>query len=889
MKKNPHVRLFSHYPLTQLAVAYSTGILLANFFPFKTRGLLITAGLCSLLSFVLRKQNIAGPFLLLAFLFAGSSLSLLEHTQTPANSLKLLLTDDEQSVLLTGAIVGPVEYSRDRLNLVMNVDEVSTSTSRRQTTGLVSLVALFKTPADNEQYRNLDLHHGLRLQVVATINRSDKYRNPGVSTITEYLDRKNYDATGIIKSLTLSGESNVFRPLVWLYSWRSLLQDEIDQHFSPDAAGVLDAALLGNRYNLTKNTIERYREAGTFHVLVISGLHISFIGGLVFLFMRWLTRRRLSQFVVSNLIVWAYTLAVGAEASVVRATLMFTLVTLAGVIFRPASALNSLGATALVLLVKSPKDLFDPSLQLTFLSVLAIVVIAWPLLQNFQAIGSWQPTRETPYPPRCHPLLKTMCEWFYWSERRWQTERQRLPHRYRLFKSPVAIWLERNHLQRSLRYIFNSIVVSVSVQLVLLPFLIIYFHRLSLSSLVLNIVVSLLLASLCGVALIAVLISQLSTTLAAPLFNFANLLDWLTTHCVDPFSHFGIASIRLGEYSGRGVLVYAIYYVPLLVLVFTLLRWHPFVTPHSIKPSRKSLAWLAVSIHIGMLFIVLVHPLSAGRPDGKLHIDFLDVGQGDSALITLPDGATLLIDGGGRPNFRQSSAQVVERESRSIGEIVVAEYLWWRGLDAVDYVLATHADADHIDGLNDVVRNFRVRAGLVGRNPHDDAEYVKFDNSLKATRTPVELITAGDELHFGEVVMRVLWPQASTDPKAPSQNNDSVVLLIKFRERAFLLTGDIEKEAEAQLLASCPDLHVDVVKVAHHGSRSSSIENFVHATSPRYAVISVGRTSMFGHPHPEVVERWKENGATVLTTGQCGTISVTTDGKGIWISKYVEE
>ncbi|HEY6806971.1 MAG TPA: ComEC/Rec2 family competence protein [Pyrinomonadaceae bacterium] len=890
MKQNPHIRLFSHYPLAQLAVAYSTGILLANFCNFKTSWFLTTAGLFSVLTFALRNhQKISGPFLLLAFLFIASGLFSIEHTRTPANSLRLLLTEDEQSVLLTGEIVGPVEYSRDRVDLVMNVHEVSTSHYKRQTTGLVSLVALFKTPADNEQYRKLDLHHGSRLQVLASINRADKYRNPGVSTISEYLDRKNYDATGIVKSLVPSGEANVFRPLVWLYSWRSSLQDQIDQNFSPDTAGVLDAALLGDRYNLTKSTTERYREAGTFHMLVISGLHISLIGGLIFLLARRLTRRRWGQFVVSNLVVWAYTLAVGAEASVVRASLMFTLITFAGVVFRSASALNSLGAAALVLLVKSPKDLFDPSLQLTFLSVLAIVVIAWPLLQNFRAIGGWHPTRETPFPPQCHPFIKTICEWFYWDERRWQSELQRMPHRYRLFKSPVAVWLERNHLQRPLRYSFNSIVVSLSVQLVLLPFLIIYFHRLSISSLVLNIVVGLLLAALCGVALAAVLLSQLSTTLATPLFKFANLLDWLTTHSVDPFSRLGIASIRLGEYSGHGLMVYAIYYLPLLVLVFTALRWSPLVAPCLRKRRRNPLVWLAVLMQLSMLTIVLVHPFSTGRPDGKLHVDFLDVGQGDAALITMPDGATLLVDGGGRPTFRLSSNQVFERESRSIGEMVVSEYLWWRGLDAVDYVLATHADADHIDGLNDVVRNFHVRAALVGRSPQEDAEYVKFAGSINATHTAVELIGSGDELHFGEVVMRILWPLPSADPKAPSQNNDSVVLLIKFGERAILLTGDIEKETETQLLASYPNLHVDLVKVAHHGSHSSSIEKFVHATSPQYAVISVGRTSMFGHPHPEVVERWKQTGADVLTTGQSGTISVTTDGKEMWVKKYVDE
>ena len=274
----------------------------------------------------------------------------------------------------------------------------------------------------------------------------------------------------------------------------------------------------------------------------------------------------------------------------------------------------------------------------------------------------------------------------------------------------------------------------------------------------------------------------------------------------------------------------------------------------------------------------MLHPFSAARPDGKLHVDFLDVGQGDSALLTMPDGTTLLIDGGGRPNIGYGNGdeegdEPFERDTRSIGEGVVSEYLWSRGLDRVDYILATHADADHIDGLNDVARNFKVRAAIVARTPPEDREYARFAATMRDVAVPVEKIGAGDVLRFGNVSVEVLWPPANTEPDAPSRNNDSVILRVRYGDRALLFTGDIEKEGEFAVLKEGVDLRTDVIKVAHHGSRTSSTAAFIAATHPSLAVISVGRTSIFGHPNKEVVERWRASGAEVMTTGQRGTIT----------------
>ncbi|PYS79704.1 MAG: hypothetical protein DMF70_12575, partial [Acidobacteria bacterium] len=352
------------------------------------------------------------------------------------------------------------------------------------------------------------------------------------------------------------------------------------------------------------------------------------------------------------------------------------------------------------------------------------------------------------------------------------------------------------------------------------------------------------------------MVSHISGWLAWPLIMLAEKVNWLMTHLVDPFSRLGIASIRLPHYSGWPGVVYLLYYLPLAFLIFALARWNPLrpvsitrVASGTLSPRRVRIAAVAF---IATLAVIVLHPFSAARPDGKLHVDFLDVGQGDCALLTMPDGTTLMIDGGGRPNMNRDglddtdSDEPFQRDTRSIGEGVVSEFLWARGLDQIDYLLPTHADADHIDGLNDVARNFKVRSAIVARTPPDDPEYARFAATMKAAGLSIEKIGAGDILHFGNVAAEVLWPPPSADVKAPSENNDGLVVRIRFGDKALLFTADIEKQAERAILSEGVDVRSDIVKVAHHGSRTSSTPAFVAASHPSLAIISVGRTSIFG-------------------------------------------
>jgi competence protein ComEC len=920
---------FASHPLALLAAALAVGILITHFFAIPFAPLLICAAIESVLAVwavATRRMAVATVAVILATLVAGTALGMVERRGPRQNGIKGLIEFGTiaaaEPVELTGVLERQPENAPESFYLTLRVEKIRSKNVERAASGVVELLAPVRDARVRQEYESLELRYGARLRVMTNLERSDNFRNPGVSSFTEYLDRKGYDATGIVKSPLLIerlDDARIFLPLYLLCRWRQKLEKEISETFSPETASVLDAAVLGNRNNLTRTTAERFRSGGTFHILVIAGLHISFIGGLVFLIVRRFTRNRFWQFVFSAGALWAYAIAVGAQLPVVRASLMFTLVILAPVVSRQASSLNVVGGAGLLLLVVRPSDLFDPAFQLTFLSVLAIVVLAAPLLGKLTRIGEWQPTRETPFPPSCARWLRSWCEAFCWSERKWRHEMADANYSYQLLKSPIAVRLERYHLQRPLRYAATAVIVCASVQVGLLPALILYFHRLSPASIVLNIFVGLLMAFLGAVALCALVAVHISPPLGAPLVALANALNWLMVHSVDLFARIGVTSVRLPGYTGWPAAVYGLYYVPLALLVLALASWNPlagplagpFVWPLTFRgpPRPKSATTtIAIVLQMTLLVVLVAHPLSASARDGKLRIDFLDVGQGDAALVTMPDGTTLLIDGGGRPNFLGKKAgsgidppttaddeyePSFERDTRSVGEAVVSEYLWWRGLDRIDYILATHADADHIDGLNDVARNFKVRSALVARTPDGDPEYVRFAKTLAERGIPLTVIGAGDVLHFGsassEVTATVLWPPLTNDKTARSGNNDSIVLRLQYGERAILMTGDVEKEGEAAILAMKNDLRSDVVKVGHHGSRTSSTAAFVGASKPNLAVISVGLTSIFGHPNKEVVERWRASGASVITTGRFGTITVSSDGKDLQVESFVHE
>ncbi len=893
---------FTLYPLLWVAVCFTLGIFSANLLPFDWRTYLLASLISATFTAFFLKQKFALIFLSLAFVATGGLYFQIENQAISSSRLKKLYDEQQiksgDAIEIQGILQSKPELAVGGFFLELQTEKAIYKNSEMKVSGKIRLFAPVASEQIAGEYERSDLQYGSRILVACRLRREDNFLNAGVSSQKKILDQIEIDATGIIKSPLLVeklGDEQTFAPLAWIYNRRENLIVSFRDNFNISTAGVLIASLLGDKYFLDKPTAEVFREGGTFHVLVISGLHITFIGGLILLFARLFTKKRFLQFLIASIFLWSYSIAVGAGVPVVRAALMFTILLFSQVIYRQATLLNSLGACAFVLLVWRPNDLFTQSFQLTFVSVASLVVIAFPLIERLRAIGNWSPSTETPAPPNVPVWLKRLCETIYWRETAWQIESKRNVWTANLFKLPYIKWSEHSSLQQTLRYIFEAILVSLIVQICLLPLMIIYFHRVSFAGILLNLWVGLIIALESFTAIFAVFIAQMNDTLSFPFIKITEFFNWLLISIPRVFVENSQASFRVPNYSGAMRSIYFLYFLPVLALVFLLYKWNPFGFEFRIPNSKLQTPMLRASVAILLILIVLIvfHPFSASVPDGRLHVEFFDVGQGDSALITFPSGETILVDGGGKgykpkqTKPEDEEPELFEPDAQSIGESVVSRVLWEKGYDKIDYILATHADADHIQGLAEVAKNFRVRAAMFGRTPFKNKEFAEVYEVLQKQNVLIVKLSRGDALSFDKVKIEVLSPEKDDAPEAVSDNNNSVVLRIIYGARKFLLTGDIEEETERELLSAPEFVQTDVIKVAHHGSRTSSIEEFINATHAKLAVISVGRESPFGHPHAEVVERWLKSGAKVLTTGERGTVSVSTDGKDLQMKTFL--
>ena len=276
----------------------------------------------------------------------------------------------------------------------------------------------------------------------------------------------------------------------------------------------------------------------------------------------------------------------------------------------------------------------------------------------------------------------------------------------------------------------------------------------------------------------------------------------------------------------------------------------------------RGLALLVVS-HLGLL----AGP-APPTGDGRLHLRVLDVGQGDSLLLRSPSGRALMVDAGGSWNPRFD-----------VGEELVAPVLWRHGIQRLDTLVLTHAHADHVGGAAFVLGTFPVGEVWEGPAATRSGRLAAPRRGPPRAEVARRVVFDGVSEEWDGVEIRVLGPEAPPRPPRKVRNEDSVVLLVRLGEVAFLLPGDVEGEAEERLVVP----RSLVVKVPHHASRSSSGPRLLRSARPRVAVASLGARNPFGYPHPEVEERYRAAGALFLRTDRDGPVEVSTDGTRLWV------
>ncbi len=280
---------------------------------------------------------------------------------------------------------------------------------------------------------------------------------------------------------------------------------------------------------------------------------------------------------------------------------------------------------------------------------------------------------------------------------------------------------------------------------------------------------------------------------------------------------------------------------------------------------RVVLTTVVVAVSCALALALWLSPES--EPE-VLRLTALDVGQGDAILLQTPNGSDVLVDGGPDDRVRQQLSRHLPAADRTI-----------------ELVVLTHPDLDHVGGLPAVARSYRIERVLetgVRSTSQADAAWVSEVTKQGSERIQAQ---AGQRLEIDGVWFDVLWPDASTDLATPKRNETSVVLRVTYGATSFLLTGDISSDVEARMVQTGTLTDVDVLKAPHHGSISSSSEEFLDAVKPETAMISVGKKNRYGHPHPVVVRRLVKRGIRVLRTDEVGDVVCESDGERVTCDK----
>jgi competence protein ComEC len=728
------------------------------------------------------------------------------------------------------------------------------------------------------------LRAGDRVEALARAKPPRNFLDPGAVDLRGILARQHVDLIGGLRSGELLQLIDRPPPTVSqrLARARGNLLARLDSLFTeqPERGAILRAMLLGDRRFVDTDVVQAFQKTASYHVLVIAGLHV---GALVVFFL-WIGKRlRLPPMASGFLICVALAGYVGIvqdRPPILRAALMAALFLLARPLFRRVDLLNTIAIAGLIFLLFQPSALLDSSFQLSFLAaaVIAGLAIPWmerssvPYRRGLNHLGDV--TRDAGHPPTIAQFrieMRAAAQWIGNKMPRLLSSRMN-----DALSMPIRVGLR----------LWEIILLSVVIQVGMLPFLARDFHRVSLTGPVSNLFAVILTGIIVPLGFVALAFTFFWNRAA---MIVAKALGWcvgMLLTSVEWFAHWPRFSYRIpGSPVYLMVAFFAVFTLLAIAARAVALRGHSRSSQGLTNvPGPIRAAEFAAALAVAALATVIaVFPFTPKFAHGKFEVDVLDVGQGDSIFAVSPAGRTMIIDGGG-----QAGAEAISgaRSGPDIGEDVVSPYLWSRGIKHLDVVALTHAHHDHLDGLHAVLSNFRVLELWIGRDEETPA-FLSLLAEARARGTKIVQRVQNDQFDWDGVKGRVLWPADISAVSKPS-NDDSLVMTLDDGVINFLLPGDIEKKVENELVAEEAPLKSDFLKVPHHGSKTSSTDAFVAAVAPKFAVVSVGEGNQFGHPVESVVERYAAAGVRFLRTDRDGEVTALSDGQSLTVHTFAE-
>ncbi|MBC8256972.1 MAG: DNA internalization-related competence protein ComEC/Rec2 [Candidatus Marinimicrobia bacterium] len=408
-------------------------------------------------------------------------------------------------------------------------------------------------------------------------------------------------------------------------------------------------------------------------------------------------------------------------------------------------------------------------------------------------------------------------------------------------------WLKSMRKYKSFRWLMDGLVVSFGAQLgTFLPIALV-FGEIPVWAFAANLVI----IPLAGLSVINSLIISIIMPISAPIGNFYGQALWGELFLMDKVSLImNHLPFQLISFHGWSVFSLIILFVGMITLA-------------SVSQNRYRFCSALVCLLLGNFFI-----WTYNLDSHQMRATFLDVGQGDACIIENGE-QTILVDAG-YAGF-----------GKDYGKWVVLPYLKHRGIEKIDLMVMTHPHADHIGGLETLLKNITIREIWDTHNDFESSIYDRILVGAEQNKSTIRYPKPGEIYQLGEMHITVLFPDSLIANKMKNINNASIVFRLDYQDHSILFTGDAEIQAERILSNIDSLLQVDVVKVGHHGSSTSSIMSVVNHVSPEYAVISVGENNRYGHPSEKIVQRWVDSGAEVFRTDKSGAVIINVDGNGI--------